>query len=119
MKNEELKQFIQDWLEAWSNSPEELLNYYHPNAVYSDPSLKEPLTDKDQLSSYFSALLRKFKGWKWELVELFGNAPIVTLKWKATFLIDGKIVIKIGMDIVELEDGKIIRNEVYFDLKGL
>lgn len=119
MKNEELKQFIQEWLAAWSSSPEELLNYYHPNATYSDPSLKEPLTDRNQLSNYFSALLRKFNGWKWELVELFDHTPTATLKWKATFLIEGKTIVKYGMDIIEIKDEKIIRNEVYFDRTGL
>lgn len=112
---ETTRSFIESWLAAWSGSAEKLVNYYHPNAVYSDPSLAEPLNGIDKLSGYFSALLRKFEGWKWELIELFDQSSIITIKWKATFLINGEKVITYGMDIVELSGGKIIRNEVYFD----
>lgn len=107
--------FVRNWLAAWSGSADELLTYYHPQASYCDPSLNEPVIGHQNLHRYFSALLQKFPGWKWELVELFDHPQVITLKWKATFIINDQPIILYGMDIVELREHQIIRNEVYFD----
>ena len=37
------------------------------------------------------------------------------LKWKAVIPAGERKVAEYGLDIVEVRDGKIIRNEVYFD----
>jgi hypothetical protein len=38
-----------------------------------------------------------------------------TLKWEASIPVGATTVIERGLDIVELRDDKISRNEVYFD----
>ena len=40
-------------------------------------------------------------------------------KWKATIPIGTDLIIEHGMDIVEVENGKVKRNEVYFNLSNL
>lgn len=40
-------------------------------------------------------------------------------KWKATIPVGKEVITEYGMDIVEIERGKIRRNEVYFDRSSL
>lgn len=110
-----LPELMNEWIDAWSNDLQKLLMYYHPDALYYDPSLPEPIQGQQAIRSYFGALFRNFPGWKWEITELFLTAKGCTVKWKALFPIDGRNVTLKGLDIVEMEGDKIIRNEVYFD----
>jgi ketosteroid isomerase-like protein len=40
-------------------------------------------------------------------------------KWKATIPIRTELITEYGMDIVEIEQGRITRNEVYFDRSSI
>lgn len=57
--------------------------------------------------------------WTWKALEIFPTAVGFTLKWEAKIPIKNEIVSETGLDIVEMENGKIVRNEVYFDTKQL
>ena len=69
--------------------------------------------------SYFKKLLCKYPNWKWKREELFPTENGCILKWRAEIPKDGQSKIFFGMDIVEIEDQLITRNEVYFDTRGL
>ncbi|MFX1565676.1 MAG: nuclear transport factor 2 family protein [Promethearchaeota archaeon] len=109
-------EFCRRWLPAWTgNQPDTLLNFYADKAFYADPAHPEGLKGKDLLRGYFTKLLAANPNWVWEPVEVYPTPRGFTLKWRAIIPVGKKKIVEQGMDIVELEDGKISRNEVYFD----
>ena len=116
MNKNELFDFCKKWLAAWTgNKPEELLKFYHEDAVYIDPAKKEGLKGHKEIGRYFERLLAVYPDWTWTPVEVFPIDTGVILKWKCSIPVDQEIIDEIGLDIVEIEGGKITRNEVYFD----
>ncbi len=114
-----LQNFCQDWLNSWTgNNPASLLSYYTEDALYSDPAVRQGLHGHTELLSYFGKLLKYNPEWKWKAIEIMETARGFTLKWEASIPVGNKTVIERGLDIVELRDGKISRNEVYFDRAG-
>ena len=67
------------------------------------------------MKAYFERLLARYPDWRWEAVEIFPTARGFTLKWKASL---GERTC-LGLDIVELDGAKIVRNEVFFDPRAL
>jgi ketosteroid isomerase-like protein len=116
MKEGELFDYSREWLAAWTgNQPEKLIAFYHPDALYVDPAHKEGLKGHAEIRPYFERLLRAYHDWVWTPVEVF---PIETggiVKWECTIRVGSEEIHETGIDIVELKDKKIIRNEVYFD----
>jgi hypothetical protein len=53
------------------------------------------------------------------LVELFPTDLGFVAKWKAAIPVGTDVITEYGMDIVEIEPGRIRRNEVYFDRSNL
>lgn len=120
MDQQELFMFCTEWLLAWTgNRPEDLINYYSRDAFYSDPANKSGLKGHEQLMEYFRKLLAANPAWKWEVVEIFPTEKGLTLKWKATIPLGTEQIIEYGLDIVEIDNGRITRNEVYFDRTAL
>ncbi len=116
----DLKSFCTTWLKAWTgNNPDHLLTFYTDDAFYSDPAKPQGITSREGLRHYFQKLLAKNPHWVWEAEEIFPTEKGFILKWQATIPNNLKTIIKNGMDIVELKDGKICRNEVYFDPQDL
>ncbi|MDO8123105.1 MAG: nuclear transport factor 2 family protein [Candidatus Hermodarchaeota archaeon] len=109
-------EFCRQWLPAWTgNDPDKLLQFYTSNAFYSDPANPEGLQGHQQLNEYFTKLLAANPNWVWEPVEVFPTLKGFNVKWRAVIPIGKKKIVEFGMDIVEVEDGRISRNEVYFD----
>jgi len=114
MKN--LPQFCDAWLGSWTgNQPDALLSYYTEDAFYSDPANREGLKGHQQLLHYFSKLLKYNPEWKWKAIEIIETDKGFTLKWEASIPVGDKVITEQGLDIIEMQDGKISRNEVYFD----
>lgn len=108
--------FCKNWLDTWTgNRPQELLKFYHPDAYYADPSKRNGLKGQVQLLPYFEKLLSLNPDWKWEAVEIIPTEKGFTLKWKATIPVGDACVEETGLDIVEIENELITRNEVFFD----
>ena len=111
-----LSNFCEAWLNSWTgNRPELLLSYYSEDAYYSDPANKQGLRGHAEILPYFKKLLKYNPDWKWKAVEIIETAKGFTLKWEANIPVGGTIIKEQGLDIVELQNGKISRNEVYFD----
>jgi hypothetical protein len=107
-------------LPAWEgNRPEDLIGFYLDDALYVDPANKLGLKGRDQILPYFKKLLAANANWKWEPIELFPADIGFIAKWKATIPVGTEVITEYGMDIVEIERGRIRRNEVYFDRSGL
>ena len=111
-----LTDFCNDWLGAWTgNQPRQLMAFYTEDAFYSDPATRNGLHGHEQLLPYFSKLLKYNPNWQWKALEIIETAKGFTLKWEATIPVGDTNIIEQGLDIVELRNGKISRNEVYFD----
>ncbi|MHA1943408.1 MAG: nuclear transport factor 2 family protein [Candidatus Thorarchaeota archaeon] len=116
MNKERLFEFCKEWLAAWTgNNPEQLLKYYHEDALYVDPAKKEGLKGHYEIGRYFERLLAMYPDWTWTPVEVFPIETGAVLKWKCSIPVGPEVINEIGLDIVEIVDGKITRNEVYFD----
>ncbi len=109
--------FFENWLSSWSGGkPDKLLNFYHQDIFYRDPYLIGGVQGKENFEKYLKKLLLANPNWKWSLLEFYPSAEnIFTVKWRATIPTQKKEVQEEGLDIVEIKDKKIIRNEVYFD----
>ena len=114
--NEEVNIFCSRWLGAWTgNRPEELMGYYAEDAFYLDPARPEGLKGRERMLPYFKKLLAANPEWRWRAVEVFPTDRGFTLKWEAQVPVRDRTLAIRGLDIVEIKDGKITRNEVYFD----
>jgi hypothetical protein len=112
----ELNDFINNWLASWTgNNPNKLLPFYSENAFYLDPANPLGIKGKDNLSVYFSKLLSKNPDWIWKAEEIIPTEKGCTLKWKAQIFIGKESIILFGLDIIEIKNWEITRNEVYFD----
>lgn len=116
MTENELIRFIREWLAAWTgNRPGLLLEFYADDLYYQDPAMPGGIKDKESLGQYFTKLLAKNSEWRWEMAEYFITAKGLVLKWKAEIPVNGQTIELYGLDILEMQNGKISRNEVYFD----
>ncbi|HNR90531.1 MAG TPA: nuclear transport factor 2 family protein [Spirochaetota bacterium] len=108
--------FCNNWLPSWTgNEPDKLIKYYSPDAFYRDPTVKNGLKGHDQLKPYFTKLLKNNPTWQWTHEEIIPTEQGFCLKWKAIIPVKDKRIIEYGMDIVEIQNNVISRNEVYFD----
>lgn len=116
MKMKEALDFCNKWLPNWSgNNPDALVKFYSENAFYRDPANTQGLRGHSQILPYFKKLLAANPNWKWEEIEIFPTDKGFVAKWKATIPVGSEVLTENGMDIVEIEGGKVARNEVYFD----
>ncbi|MEM2142676.1 MAG: nuclear transport factor 2 family protein [Candidatus Thorarchaeota archaeon] len=112
----EMMDFASRWLEAWTgNQPEKLLEFYTDDAIYADPAHRDGLRGKDEIREYFVKLLAVYHDWVWKPIEVFPTPRGMVVKWKCWINVGGETIEEVGVDIVELREGRISRNEVYFD----
>ncbi|MFW9992746.1 MAG: nuclear transport factor 2 family protein [Candidatus Odinarchaeota archaeon] len=120
MDRETSIKFCSEWLAAWTgNEPELLTEFYSENAYYQDPANPEGLKGQEQMLPYFRKLLAGNPDWEWKAVEIFPTEKGFAFKWRATIPIGQETITEYGLDIVEINNGKITRNEVYFDRSKL
>jgi len=119
---DELIVFCDSWLSAWTgNQPERLLSFYDEKAFYRDPGRPKGLRGHEELKAYFQKLLAANPDWRWRAIEMIPTPKGFVLKWEATIPRGETVLSEQGLDIVEVREGKIVRNEVFFDssrLKG-
>lgn len=111
-----MKVFCTEWLSAWTgNNPDTLISYYDDNASYSDPAHRDGLKGKQEIRKYFVKLLDVYRDWHWKPIEIFPISSGAIVKWICEIRIHQEIIHEIGLDIVEIKNNKITRNEVFFD----
>lgn len=116
MNLDDARDLCDNWLPAWSgNDPHKLIGFYSPQAYYSDPTVRNGLSGYDDILTYFKKLLKNNPDWKWTWDEIIPTDKGFTLKWRAVIPVRQIEIIETGVDIVEIVDNKITRNEVYFD----
>lgn len=120
MKTENALEFCAKWLPLWSgNRPEELSLIYSEKAFYRDPAKPEGVVGRENLLKYFTKLLASFPDWKWTAMEVFEIENGFALKWNAEIPLGANVVRETGLDIVIVENGLIVSNEVFFDRAAL
>jgi hypothetical protein len=116
MNLKDAEQFCNAWLPSWTgNDPKKLIEFYSSDAFYLDPTVKGGLKGHGEILPYFTKLLKNNPDWKWTHEEIIPTEKGFVLKWKAVIPVRERDVVEYGLDIVELHDGTITRNEVYFD----
>lgn len=116
MDEAEAREFASRWLPAWSGGDaERLLAFYAPDAYYSDPVMPNGVTGHDALRAYFVRLLRKNPAWAWTQRRSTPMPDGFINFWHAQIPVGGEIVEVDGVCLVQLREGLIYRNEVYFD----
>ena len=117
MKKEEAKEFASRWLPAWTgNKPEELASYYSDDCFYLDAGISNGAKGKAELINYFRKLLAQNPDWVWNQLEAIPMEGGFLNKWLAKIPVGEKTVECIGVCFLQFdEQGKIRRNEVYFD----
>lgn len=118
---DEARQFALSWLPAWTgNDPERLVSFYADDAYYLDPGVPDGINGKPALLAYFSRLLAYNPHWVWTQVEGIPMEDGFLNKWHATIPVGDKSLSITGVCLVQLDaQGKIRRNEVYFDRSNL
>lgn len=113
----EAQTFANRWLPAWTgNDPELLASFYAEDAFYSDPAIPQGVRGTAALLAYFEKLLAHNPDWVWTQLEGIPMEGGFLNKWLARIPVQDKTLEIVGVCLVQLDgDGKIKRNEVYFD----
>jgi len=116
MNIKELTAFCTEWLAAWTgNDPDTLISYYDDNALYADTAHRQGLKGKEEIRKYFVKLLDVYRDWRWKPIEVFPISSGAIVKWECEIRVQQEVIHETGLDIVEIENKKITRNEVFFD----
>lgn len=118
---DEAVEFAGRWLPAWTgNDPERLASFYTEDTFYSDPAVPDGVQGREALTAYFRALLARFPDWVWTNTEAIPMEGGFLNVWHATIPMEGELIVECdGVCTVQLRDGLIARNLVYFDRSEL
>ncbi len=114
--SQEAKAFAEKWLPAWTgNNPELLASFYTEDSFYSDPVIPRGVQGKKALLEYFRKLLAKNPHWVWTQTSATPLQDGFVNFWKAEIPAGDTKVICHGICLVQLRQGLIYRNQVFFD----
>ena len=117
---EAARKFAERWLPAWSgNRPELLASFYTEDVYYSDPARPDGVRGREALLAYFRKLLARNPDWVWTQRGSIPLADGFLNEWHASIPVGAARVEVDGVCTVQLRDGLIYRNEVYFDRSPL
>ncbi len=117
---DEARAFAAKWLPAWTrNDPELLVSFYSDDAFYADPAIPGGVRGRQALLGYFSKLLALNPGWVWTHRSSIPIEDGFLNRWHASIPVAGRTVEADGVCTVQLRDGLIYLNEVYFDRSEL
>lgn len=120
LTKKEARKFAEKWLPAWTgNRPEYLASFYTEDAFYLDPTLPKGVTGRTGLTEYFKGLLKNNPDWIW---NHSGSIPMkdgFVNQWHASIPVGKKTLDIDGICLVQLRDGLIYANQVYFDTNEL
>jgi hypothetical protein len=112
----EAREFAAQWLPAWTgNDPLRLAAFYTEDLFYSDPTLPGGVTGKKDFIRYLSKLLANNPDWVWTLESSIPLQDGFLNKWRLDAPIGDQVITCRGVCTVQIIDGLIYRNEVYFD----
>jgi hypothetical protein len=120
MTAEEARVFAERWLPAWTgNDPERLAAFYTDDALYSDPAIPSGVQGRDELVAYFRKLLAQNPSWVWSHRASIPIAHGFLNFWHASIPVSDRMLEADGVCTVQLRDGLIYSNRVFFDRTAL
>jgi hypothetical protein len=120
LTREEARAFAERWLPAWSgNRPERLASFYTEDAFYADPAIPDGVRGQAALLAYFRRLLAANPAWTWTQRDAIPLESGFLNLWHATIPVGEQVLELDGVCSVELRDGRIARNLVFFDRSPL
>ena len=116
----EAKAFAERWLPASSgNRPELLASFYTEDTFYADPAIPAGVHGRAALLAYFRRLLGKNPRWVWTQRDAIPLRDGFLNLWHASIPAGEHVLELDGACTVELRDGLIARNLVFFDRSAL
>jgi hypothetical protein len=116
----EARDFAERWLPAWTgNQPERLVAFYTEDAFYSDPAVPAGMRGRAALLAYFGRLLALNSSWVWRQRGSLAIPDGFLNLWHATIPVADRVVEADGVCTVQLRDGRIYSNQVFFDRSEL
>jgi hypothetical protein len=113
---DEAREFAARWLPAWSgNEPLRLASFYTDDLFYSDPTLPNGVTGKKDFIRYLLKLLANNPNWVWTQESAVPLQDGFLNKWRLDAPVGDQVITCRGVCTVQMTDGLIYRNEVYFD----
>jgi len=110
-------------LSAWNEQDvETVLSCYTEDCVYLDPNTRGPVVGREALRRYLTKLFARWRmTWSRREVFLLADGDGTAFLWhaKLTPAAGGKTAEVDGMDLALVRDGRLSRNEVYFDRMAL
>lgn len=120
MTRDEARAFAEHWLPAWTgNRPELLASFYAEDAFYCDPAIPGGVRGREALLAYFRKLLARNPSWVWTQRDSIPLADGFLNLWHAEIPVGDRVVEVDGVCSVQLRDGRIYANRVYFDRSEL
>jgi hypothetical protein len=117
---DEARAFAEKWLPAWTgNRPELLASFYTDDVFYSDPAIPDGVRGRDALVAYFRRLLGHNPRWVWTHRGAIPMADGFLNEWHASIPVGERTLEVDGVCTVQMRDGKIYSNEVFFDRSAL
>jgi hypothetical protein len=114
------RDFAARWLPAWTgNDPEWLASFYTEDTFYCDPAIPDGVHGREALQAYFEKLLGRNPDWVWEHEGSIPLADGFVNRWVARIPAGETEVVCRGVCTVQMRDGLIARNEVFFDRSAL
>jgi MOSC domain-containing protein YiiM len=120
LTREEARTFAERWLPAWSgNRPDLLASFYTEDAFYADPAIPAGVRGREALLAYFRRLLAHNPHWIWTQRDAIPLEGGFLNLWHASIPVGERVLEVDGVCTVELRDGRVARNEVFFDRSEL
>jgi hypothetical protein len=117
---EEARTFCSRWLPAWTgNDPEHLAKFYADDLFYSDPTVPQGLSGKPAFLHYMTKLLGDNPKWIWRHESSVPLENGFLNHWRADIPVGWETIVCRGVCSVQLHEGLIFRNQVFFDTSAL
>ncbi len=105
-------------------------NYYSQNVISRQPGMQEELKGRDQTKMFMKGYYRAFPDLRFTVSDIIAQGDLVSTSWVATGTHKGPLSISAertieatnrkfkdrGATVYEIKNGKVVRQEIYFDL---
>jgi hypothetical protein len=116
----EARDFAERWLPAWTgNRPALLASFYSEDAFYCDPAIPQGVHGRPRLEAYFTKLLAHNPDWVWTHRGSLPLADGFLNLWHASIPVGPRRIEVDGVCSVQLREGLIYANQVFFDRSEL
>ena len=107
--------FIRRYSVAWaSREPGVMAALWHADGELHHPALSAPIPG-ELVAANNDNTKREIPGFEWSLLDWAAHGDVVFLHWRNRASFGGKRHEWTGVDRMELRDGRIVREDVYFD----